>query len=181
MNTVLGGQFIARVNMNLREQKHWSYGAGTVLWDARGQRPFLAYASVQTDKTAESVQELVKEFRGIRGEKPITPEELATAQSSLTLTLPGEWETSRAVSRSIAEIVRFGFDDRYFDTYAGKVRALGVKDLEEAARIVRPESLVWVVVGDRAKIEPGLRALGLGEIRPIDADGNALAPSAAAR
>jgi zinc protease len=181
MNQVLGGQFIARVNMNLREAKHWSYGAGTLLWDARGQRPFLVYASVQTDKTSESIQELLKEFRGIRGETPITPGELANAQSSLTLTLPGEWETSRAVARSIAEIVRFGFDDRYFDAYAGKVRALGVKDLEAAARIVDPGALVWVVVGDRAKIEPGLRALGLGELRAIDADGNVLGSKAAAR
>ena len=89
MNAVLGGQFIARVNMNLREEKHWSYGAGTFLRDARGQRPFLAYASVQTDKTKESIQELLKEFRGIRGDRPPTAEELATAQASLTLSLPG--------------------------------------------------------------------------------------------
>ena len=66
MNTVLGGQFISRVNMNLREDKHWSYGAGTLFWDARGPRPFLGYAPVQTDKTKESVQELLKEMRGIR-------------------------------------------------------------------------------------------------------------------
>jgi zinc protease len=171
MNMVLGGQFISRINMNLREAKHWSYGAHTMLWDARGQRPFLAYASVQTDKTKESIQELLLEFRGIRGERPITPDELATAQSALTLTLPGRWETERAVARSIGDLLRFGFGDRYYDAYAPKVRALGVKDLEEAARIVHPESLVWVVVGDRAKIEPGLRALGLGEIRALDPDG----------
>ena len=85
MNTVLGGQFTSRVNMNLREDKHWSYGAGTLLCDARGPRPFLAYAPVQTDKTKESVQELLKELRGIRGERPVTADELKAAQDSMTL------------------------------------------------------------------------------------------------
>ncbi len=174
MNTVLGGQFISRVNMNLREDKHWSYGAGTIFWDARGPRPFLAYAPVQTDKTKESVQELLKEMRGIRDERPVTADELKTAQDSMTLSLPGQWETSNAVVRSIAEIVTFGFDDHYFDGYAGKVRATSLADAAAAAGVVQPDKLVWVIAGDRAKIEPGLRELGLGEVKAIDADGNVL-------
>jgi len=174
MNTVLGGQFISRVNMNLREDKHWAYGAGTLLWDARGNRPFLAYAPVQTDKTKESVQELLKEMRGIRGERPVTADELKSAQDSLTLSLPGQWETSQAVVGSIAEIVTFGFDDRYFDGYAGKVRGTSLADVGTAAALVQPEKLVWVIAGDRSKIEPGLRELGLGEVKAIDADGNVL-------
>ena len=172
MNTMLGGQFTSRVNMNLREDKHWSYGAGTLFWDAKGPRPFLAYAPVQTDKTKESVQELLKELRGIRGEKPVTPEELAAARDNMTLSLPGQWETSAAVLGSIAEIVRFGFDDRYYDGFAAKVRAVSAADVTAAASAVQPDKLVWVIAGDRAKIEPGLRELGLGEIRAIDADGN---------
>ena len=172
MNTMLGGQFTSRVNMNLREDKHWSYGAGTLFWDAKGPRPFLAYAPVQTDKTKESVQELVKELRGIRGERPVTPEELAAARDNMTLSLPGQWETSAAVLGSIAEIVRFGFDDRYYDGFAAKVRAVSATDVTTAASAVQPDKLVWVIAGDRAKIEPGLRELGLGEIRAIDADGN---------
>jgi zinc protease len=172
MNTVLGGQFIARINMNLREDKHWSYGAGTAFIDARGPRPFIGYASVQADKTKESIQELLKEFRGIRGDRPPTPEELATAQASLTLSLPGQWETGRAVLGSIAEIVRFGFDDRYFDGWASRVRAVKLGEVSKAAQLIDPAHLVWVVVGDRKKIEPGLRELGLGEPRAIDADGN---------
>ncbi len=172
MNTMLGGQFTSRVNMNLREDKHWSYGAGTLFWDAKGPRPFLAYAPVQTDKTKESVQELVKELRGIRGEKPVAPEELAAARDNMTLSLPGQWETSAAVLGSIAEIVRFGFDDRYYDGFAAKVRAVSAADVTAAASAVQPDKLVWVIAGDRAKIEPGLRELGLGEIRAIDADGN---------
>jgi zinc protease len=172
MNTILGGQFIARINMNLREDKHWSYGAGTAFLDARGPRPYIGYASVQADKTKESVQELLKEFRGIRGDRPATAEELATAQGSMTLSLPGQWETSRAVLGSLAEIVRFGFDDRYFDGWAGRVRAVKLGDVSKAAQLVDPAKLVWVVVGDRKKIEPALRELGLGEPKAIDADAN---------
>ena len=172
MNTVLGGQFVSRVNLNLREDKHWSYGAGTLFWDARGPRPFLGYAPVQTDKTKESVQELLKEMRGIRGERPVTADELQGAQNSLTLSLPGQWETSGAVLDSLAEIVRFGFDDRYYDGYAAKVRGTSLADVGAAAAVIQPEKLVWVIAGDRAKIEPGLRELGLGEIKVIDADGN---------
>jgi zinc protease len=174
MNTVLGGQFISRVNMNLREDKHWSYGAGTLFWDARGPRPFLAYAPVQTDKTKESVRELLKEMRGIQGEHPVTADELKSAQDSITLSLPGRWETSQAVIGSIADIVTFGFDDRYFDGYAGKVRATSLADVAAAARVVQPDKLVWVIAGDRAKIEPGLRELGLGPVKAIDGDGNVL-------
>jgi zinc protease len=174
MNTVLGGQFISRVNMNLREDKHWSYGAGTLFWDARGPRPFLGYAPVQTDKTKESVQELLKEMREIRADRPVTPEELQAAQNSLTLSLPGQWETAGAVLDSLAEIVRFGFDDRYYEGYPAKVRGTDLADVSAAAAVIQPEKLVWVIAGDRAKIEPGLRELGLGEVKAIDADGNVL-------
>jgi zinc protease len=171
MNGVLGGQFISRVNMNLREDKHWSYGAGTVFVDARGQRPFFADAPVQSDKTKESVAELQKELRGIRGDRPITADELRSAQNGLTLTLSGQWETANAVLASLAELVRFGYDDRYFDTYAEKIRGVSLADAADAARTIEPDRLVWVVIGDRAKIEPGLRELGLGAVHLMDADG----------
>ena len=172
MNTVLGGQFISRVNMNLREDKHWSYGAGTVFFDARGPRPFIVYGPVQTDKTKESVAELLKEMKGIRGERPITADELSAAQNGLVLTLAGQWETARAVLGSIGELVRFGFPDDYWTGYAAKVRGTTLQDASRGAAAVQPDKLVWVVAGDRAKIEAGLRELGLGEIRAIDADGN---------
>jgi zinc protease len=172
MNQVLGGQFISRLNMNLREDKHWSYGARTILLDARGPRPFLAIAPVQTDKTKESVAEMLKELRGVTGDKPVTADELATAEDSLVLTLPGRWETADAVADSIGDIVRFGFPDDYFEGYAAKVRAVSLADVAQAAKIIRPDRLVWVVAGDREKIEPGLATLGLGPVRPIDADGH---------
>jgi zinc protease len=172
LNSVLGGDFSSRVNMNLREDKHWSYGAFTFFRDARGQRPFVAYAPVQTDKTKEAVIELSKELRGIVKERPIEPAELARAQASLTLTLPGSWETMGALAGAIAEIVSFGLDDRYYDTFADKVRAETVPSLTQVAgEVIHPDQLVWVIVGDRSKIEPGIRELKLGEIRLLDSDG----------
>jgi zinc protease len=172
VNMVLGGQFISRINMNLREDKHWSYGARTLLVDARGPRAFVAMAPVQSDKTKEAAAEIRRELEGIRGARPITADELAAAQNALTLTLPGRWETAGAVAGSVGEIVRFGFDDRYYDGYAAKVRAVTLADAAAAAQLVQPDRVVWVVAGDRAKVEPGLRELGLGEVKAIDADGN---------
>ena len=176
MTSLLGGQFTSRINMNLREAKHWSYGAFTLIWDARGQRPFIAYAPVQTDKTKESMVEVDRELRGILGPKPVSPDELTKAQANLTLTLPGTWETMDAVQGSLEQLVTFGLDDHYYETYAQRVRALTVPDAAGAAQeTIRPDHLVWVVVGDRAKIEAGIRELNFGEMRFLDADGKPLA------
>jgi zinc protease len=179
-NSLLGGQFTSRVNMNLREDKHWSYGAFTLVWDARGQRPFIAIAPVQTDKTKESVQEVLNELRGVRGDKPVTADELEMAQANLTLTLPGQWETMSAVLGSMHEIVQFGLPDNHFDTYAQRVRSLNTSKVDALARrFVQPDQLVWVIVGDRSRIEAGIRELNLGQIRIIDADGKIVRTTAA--
>ena len=175
MNGVLGSDFSSRVNMNLREDKHWAYGAYTFFRDARGQRPFIAYAPVQTDKTKEAVVELDKELRGIVKDRPIEPVELSRAQASLTLTLPGSWETMGALSGAITDILSYGLDDRYYDTFAQKVRSQTIQSLTQvAAEVVHPDQLIWVIVGDRSKIEPGIRELKLGEIRLIDSNGKPL-------
>ena len=175
MNDILGGTFTSRLNMNLREEKHWTYGAQTVLWDAAGQRPFFAYAPVQTDKTAESMAEIHKEISGIRGGggMPPTDEELAKIKDKKTLTLPGRWETNGAVMADIVELVRFGLDEDHWDSFVDEVRSLSLDDVSsQADRILQPDRMVWVVVGDRERIETGIRELGLGDIRLMDADGN---------
>ncbi|MBA3892588.1 MAG: insulinase family protein [Gemmatimonadales bacterium] len=178
MNQVLGGSFTSRVNMNLREDKHWSYGAFTFFRDAKGQRPFVTYAPVQTDKTKEALVELRNELRGILTDRPPTAEELAGAKSELTLTLPGIWETMAAISGTLADIVTFGLDDRYYDTYGDEIRSQTVASVQAAAKaVIHPENLVWVVVGDRSKIEVGIRKLNLGELRFIDVDGKPLGAS----
>ena len=175
LNDILGGSFTSRINMNLREDKHWSYGARAILLDAAGQRPYYAFAPVQTDKTAESMAEINKELRGIRsgGGRPPTGEELARVRDQNTLTLPGRWETNGAVMGSIIEMTRFDLADDYWDTYADAVRAVGLSDVStQANRVLQPDNLVWIVVGDRTRIEAGVRALGLGDVRFLDADGN---------
>jgi zinc protease len=175
MNDGLGGMFGSRLNMNLREDKHWSYGARSLLWDAKGQRPFIAVAPVQTDKTKESLQEIQKEFRGIVGEHPIGGEELARIQANETLSLPGSRETIDEVGRSIVELVQFGLPDDYYETLAGKIRALKTNDVNDAAKaIVHPDHLIWVIVGDRSKIEAGVKEVGLGQLQTMDADGKLL-------
>jgi zinc protease len=175
MNNILGGLFTSRINMNLREDKHWCYGAQTLLYAARGQRPFICYASVQSDKTKESIVEIDRELRGISGQRPVTADELAKAQSSQTLELPGSWETISAIGGSIGDIVRFDLPADYFELYPARVRALTLADISSAAgEVIHADNLVWVVVGDRSRIETGVRELGYGEVHFIDTDGDAV-------
>lgn len=175
MNDIIGGGFTSRINLNLREDKGWSYGARAILLDAAGQRPYYAFAPVQTDRTAESMAEIDKEVRGIRsgGSRPPTADELAKVTDQNTLTLPGRWETNGAVMASLIEMTRFDLPDDYWDTFADAVRGVGLSDVSaQADRVLQPDNLVWIVVGDRVRIEDKIRALGLGEIRFLDADGN---------
>ena len=173
MNDDIGGQFSSRLNMNLREDKHWSYGVSSFLGGARGQRPYIVIAPVQTDKTKESMVEVNKELRGFLADHPATPEELARIQANETLSLPGSLETLDAVGGSITSLVENRWPDDYYEKQAGLIRALKTTDLDSAAKkIISPDHFVWIVVGDRAKIEAGIRELGFGEIRFIDADGN---------
>jgi zinc protease len=172
MNDGLGGTFFSRINSNLREDKHWSYGTRTLLWGARAQRPWITIAPVQTDKTKESLVELNKELRGIVGDHPLTQTELTAIQDSETLSLPGSRETQDEVGVSIIDLVQFGLPDDYYETMAGKIRALKTSDLASAAKtIVHPDNLIWVVVGDRAKIEAGVKELNLGELKFLGPDG----------
>jgi zinc protease len=175
MNDALGGLFLSRINGNLREDKHWSYGTRTILLGARGQRPWLTIAPVQTDKTKESLVEVNKEFRAILSDRPITQAELATVQDNETLSLPGSRETEEEVGNSINDLVHYGLPDDYYETMPAKIRALTTADVAAAAKIVvHPDNLIWVVVGDRAKIEAGVRELNLGELKFLDADGKPL-------
>jgi zinc protease len=172
MNDDFGGMFASRLNLDLREDKHWSYGARSILWPARGERPFIALAPVQTDKTKESLEEMNKQFHGILGAQPVTAEELATVVANETLTLPGSRETQSEVGQSILDLVQFGLPDDYYETYASKVRVLKVSDLEDAARtVIHPDNLIWVIVGDRSKIEAGVKELNLGELHLLSPDG----------
>ncbi len=175
MNMILGGQFTSRVNMNLREDKHWAYGASTFFIGAKGQRPFLGYAPVQTDKTMESMVEIKKELLEIVSTRPVTKEEFEKVQRNAVLRLSGSWETNNAILGSLSQMVQYGYPDDYYTTYAQRVNNLNFKDVQSAAgKSIHPDKLVWVVVGDKSKIEEKVKSLNYGEIRYLDADGNDL-------
>ena len=175
MNEIIGGSFTSRINMNLRENKHWSYGARSLLISTKGQRLFITYAPVQTDKTVESIAEIKRELVEYLSGKPATNEELSKVKDNNTFSLPGRWETANAVLRDIEEIVTYDLPDNYWDTYAGNVRSLSLDQIAESANnVIKPHNLVWVVVGDREKIEPRINELGIDEIIHLDVDGNYL-------
>ncbi|MCA6078439.1 M16 family metallopeptidase [Fulvivirga sedimenti] len=177
MNTIIGGEFTSRVNMNLREEKGWAYGAGTILMEAEGQRPFITYAPVQSDKTSNSMAEINKELTEYINDNPATEEELEKSRTNKVLALPGQWETSNSVLSALGEVVRFNLPDDYWATYADRVSGITLKDVQKAAKeVIHPESLSWIVVGDRAKIVEEIKALNLGEVIFIDADGNPINP-----
>jgi len=173
VNGIFGGTFSSRINMNLREDKHWSYGVRSLLPAARGQRPYISLSPVQTDKTKESLVELVKEYKNIAGDKPITAEELKDEQSNATLALPGQFETVQQLSGAYGNILEYGLPEDYYNTFTQKALALTPEDANEIAKkYVLPDHLVWVVVGDLSKVEAGIRELNIGDVHKIDADGN---------
>jgi zinc protease len=174
-----GGLATSRLNRNLRLDKHWSYGTQGVIQDARGQRPFLVLAPVQTDKTKESVTEVIKELGDIAGARPIGGEEFASIMRTQTLGLPGRWATLQSLENAAIQIVNYGYPDDYFSTYASRVRGLREAELDAAAKkFIRPSQIVWVIVGDLSQIEKGVRELNLGTVSIIDADGRGVGGSA---
>jgi zinc protease len=150
-----------------------------VLTDARGQRPFIVIAPVQTDKTKESIAEVIKELHDIAGARPIRGDEYASIMRTQTLGLAGRFATLASLEAAAIQVLNYGYPDDYFSTYGRRVRALGEADLDAAARkFIRPDQVVWIVVGDRSQIEAGIRELNLGELTPLDGDGNPLAGAA---
>jgi zinc protease len=172
MNGVLGGTFTARINMNLREEKGWAYGARTVPQSARGPRPLLVYAPVQTDRTGDSIAELVRELRTIATTRPITAEEMNRVIAGSTRELPGEFETAGAVLGSMASSARYGRPLDYAASLTERYQALTLDDLQGAARnVVHPESLIWIVVGDLSQIRSQVERLNIAPVEIWNDDG----------
>jgi zinc protease len=170
MNNVFGGTFGARLNMNLREDKHWSYGAASVLYGARAQRPFLAYASVQDDKTADSMMEMLRELSGMTGVKPVREEELAKVKQQQILELPGSHETMNSIGNLLSDLLQLGLPLDFYNTYVGRVSALTTAEIENCARtLLDPRHMIWLVVGNKSEIEPAIQKLQLGPVIDTDA------------
>ncbi len=169
MNNAFGGKFASRINLNLREDKGYTYGARAIFVPTRGDGPYFVFAPVQSQSTSESVVEIVKELADVVGSRPITAEELAEAQGNLIKGFPQQFETVGGVAGQLSEMIRYGLPD---DEWARRLESIQGVTTEEATQAaedrVDPEDLLIVVVGDRAQIEPGLRELGLGEVKTFD-------------
>ena len=175
-NQVFGGDFTARLNMNLREDKHWSYGARSGASGAVGQRMWRASAPVQIDKTAESVAEIKREIADFAsGKQGATAEEVSGMQKILTLSLPGAYETASSVMGTIGSNVLYSRPDDYVFKRKAEIEAMTPAQVDVAAKALDPNALTWVVVGDLSKTEQVVRALNLGEVTILDADGKPVA------
>lgn len=178
MVSILGGDFTSRINMNLREDKHWAYGAGGFVMGAKQERPFIVYAPVQTDKTAESITEVRKEISEFISTRPVTQAELDKVKTNQVLSLPGQWETNSSVNSSVVNLIKYDLPDDYYQSYDQSVRNLSLKDVQDVSKlVVKPDAVNWFMVGDRAKVADKLDKLGFDAIIEIDADGNPKVPA----
>lgn len=175
MNSILGGAITSRISMNLREDKGYTYGANSGFTFRRGAGPFRAGGDMQTQVTKESVWELMKELKGIRGEVPVTQRELDYNKQSVIRRFPAAFETVGAISGQLSNLVVYGLPDSYFNDYISKVNAVTLDDINRVAqKYLDPSKMAIVIVGDRKVIEPGLKELGY-PITILDTDGNAVA------
>jgi predicted Zn-dependent peptidase len=168
-NTVLGGTFTSRLNMNLREDKRWSYGARSNLGDAIGQRLLTVSAPVQTDKTAESMREMLHEMQAIASDRPPSQDEIDKVKMQGLRMLPGSYESNVAVLQTLCTNKLYGRSDDYALALGQRLEALTMGHVGTAAKaLFSPEAFTWLIEGDLAKIEAPVRSLGLGEVSVLD-------------
>jgi zinc protease len=168
MNMILGGQFVSRINMNLREEKGYTYGARTSFEFRKGPGPFVFQTSVQSDVTAEAVREVLAEIKAIRGGRPVTAAELELGRAALTRGYPRNFETAEQLGRAAVQLALYGLPDDYFTTFVPRVLAIDEHDVTRVAEDhLAPERLLTVIVGDRDKVGPTLEGLDLGEVSEV--------------
>jgi predicted Zn-dependent peptidase len=161
-NDVLGGAFLSRLNSDLRETKHWSYGVAGFVSRVQHQVPYLIYAPVQTDQTGPSIAAMRGDIAAFLAGKGVTPEELTRTISGATRELPGQFETAAAVMSGMQSNVLYHRPDNYYETLASRYRSLTAAQLDAAAKAaIDPNKLTWVVIGDAAKVKPQLDTLGI--------------------
>lgn len=169
MNTVLGGAFSSRLNLNLREKNGYTYGASSQFDMRSAAGPFVAAAGVQTDKTADALKEFFNELTAIG--QPVPAEELARAKNYVSLRFPSGFETTGDISARLEQALIYKLPDDYFATYVQKIEAVTVAEAQRVAqKYIPPTRLAVVIAGDRAAIEPGIRALNLGPITILKVD-----------
>jgi zinc protease len=174
MNGVFGGGFEARINMNLREDKHWSYGMSSgIRQNTSGDQYIAVSGSVQTDKTMESMQEILREYEEFVSTRPADQDEVDRVKLNRTRSLPGNFATNRGFLASIIASDSYGLPHDYAETRGARIDAVTMDAVNERARdTVVPNQLTWVVVGDLAQIEDKVRSLEYGDFEVWDAFGN---------
>ena len=174
MNGVFGGGFEARINMNLREDKHWSYGMRSGIQQNTSGDQYLAVSgSVQSDKTMESMQEIMKEFEEFVTTRPATETEVSRVKINRMRSLPDTFSTNRGFLASIMTSDSYGLPFDYAEKLADRIDAVTTDAVNDRAQsVIAPDSLTWVVVGDLTQIEDKVRSLGYGEVEVWDAFGH---------
>ncbi len=168
-NALFGGLFTSRLNMNLREDKGWAYGAGSALVDTRAQRPWLVYSRVESARTADAMREVRRELRALREPGAISAEELRHATRNRALKLPGQHETAGQLVGSISTLLKRDWPADHYETLPGRLLALQPEQVADAARAhLEPQALDWVIVGDVARIRAQIEALGWAAPQQLD-------------
>jgi len=169
MNTVLGGAFSSRLNLNLREKHGYTYGAQSQFDMRLNAGPFVAAAGIQTDKTADALKEFFVELNGIL--QPVPADELTRAKHYVSLRYPLGFETTGDIAARLEQAVVYHLPDDYFSTYVQKIEAVTAAEVQRVAqKYIVPNKFAVVIAGDRAAIEPGIRALNLGPIKIMTVD-----------
>jgi zinc protease len=176
MNAVFGGDFEARINMNLREDKGWSYGMSSgIRSNTSGDQALAVSGSVQTDKTMESMIEIRKEFDEFLSTRPATEDELNRVKLNRTRSLPGRFATRRGFLQSMISSDEYGLPYNHAESTAARIDAVTLEGVNDRAKsLIRPDELTWVIVGDLSQIEEKVRSLNYGEVEVWDGFGKKL-------
>lgn len=169
LNTVLGGSFSSRLNLNLREKNGYTYGASSQFDMRTAAGPFVAAAGIQTDKTADAVKEFFNELNAIG--QPVPADELTRAKHYVSLRFPSGFETTGDISARLEQTLVYHLPDDYYSKYVQNIEAVTAMDVQRVAqKYIQPGRVAVVIAGDRMAIEPGIRALNLGPIKIMTVD-----------
>jgi len=169
VNDTLDGTLGSRLNMILREEKHWSYGVSSHFYDTKQRQPLVIYTSVQSDKTADAIAEMKKEFAAISASRPVVNDELNGSKANRLLDLAASFETVNSTTQSLINVVANELPDDYLRMLPERIVRLTTAELQDAAkRLIEPEDVIWIIVGDRASVEPELKHAALGELHSLN-------------
>jgi zinc protease len=168
LNMIVGGQFVSRLNLNLREDKGYTYGARTSFDFRRGPGPFVLQMSVATDVTRPAIEEALAELGAVRAERPVQPPELAAAKAALTRGYPRSFETAAQIARACAQLALYELPDDYFTRFVARVQAVGADEVGSAAgQYLDPSGMTVLIDGDRSRTLTEVEDAGLGPVADL--------------